>query len=135
MSIEVPENQGNTIFSSGFNAYKKLPGQIKEKIKNAKGIFSSAGPISKTRRELEARSGVKSSEVMQAEHSIVHEVNGQKSLYVSPGHLIKVMIDEKESEEIKKYEGKKINLPGVKENHPALENIEYKWNEFIRSNR
>jgi len=38
-------------------------------------------------------------------------------------------------EEIKKYEGKKINLPGVKENHPALENIEYKWNEFIRSNR
>ena len=76
MSIEVPENQGNTIFSSGFNAYKKLPGQIKEKIKNAKGIFSSAGPISKTRRELEARSGVKSSEVMQAEHSIVHEVNG-----------------------------------------------------------
>ena len=31
MSIEVPENQGNTIFSSGFNAYKKLPGQIKEK--------------------------------------------------------------------------------------------------------
>ena len=55
MSIEVPDDQGNTIFSSGFNSYNKLPVQIKEKIKNAKGIFSSAGPISKTRRELESR--------------------------------------------------------------------------------
>ena len=103
MSIEVPKNQGNTIFSSGFNAYNKLPEQIKEKIENAKGIFSSAGPISKTRRELEARSGIKSGEVMEAEHSIVHEVNGQKSLYISPGHLMKIKINEKESEEIKKY--------------------------------
>ena len=34
MSIEVPSNQGNTIFSSGFNSYNKLPEQIKEKIKN-----------------------------------------------------------------------------------------------------
>ena len=103
MSIEVPKNQGNTIFSSGFNAYNKLPKQIKEEIKNAKGIFSSAGPISKTRRELEARSGIKSAEVMEAEHSIVHEVNGQKSLYISPGHLMKIKINEKESDEIKKY--------------------------------
>ena len=103
MSIEVPKNQGNTIFSSGFNAYNKLPKQIKEEIKNAKGIFSSAGPISKTRRELESRSGIKSAEVMEAEHSIVHEVNGQKSLYISPGHLMKIKINEKESDEIKKY--------------------------------
>ena len=103
MGIKVPENQGNTIFSSGFNAYNKLPEHVKEEIKNAKGIFSSAGPISRTRRELEARSGIKSAEVMKAEHSIVHEVNGQKSLYISPGHLIKIKINEKENEEIKKY--------------------------------
>ena len=103
MSIEVPDDQGNTIFSSGFNSYNKLPVQIKEKIKNAKGIFSSAGPISKTRRELESRSGIKSARIMEAEHSIVHEVDGQKSLYVSPGHLMKIKINEKESEEIKKY--------------------------------
>ncbi len=102
MGIEVPKNQGNTIFSSGFNAYSKLPNQIKEKIKYAKGIFSSAGPISKTRRELEARSGIKSAKVMEAEHPIVHEVNGQKSLYISPGHLMKIKINEKEDEEIKK---------------------------------
>ncbi len=103
MGVEVPNNQGNTIFSSGFNSYKKLPEKIKEEIKDAKGVFSSAGPISKTRRELEARSGINAAKVMEAEHSIVHEVNGQKSLYVSPGHLMKIKIDEKESEELKKY--------------------------------
>ncbi len=103
MGIEIPKGQGNTIFSSGFNAYKKLPDDIKEIIKNAKGIFSSAGPISKTRLELEKRSGTKSTEVLEAEHSIVHEVNGQKSLYISPGHLVKIKINEKENEKIKKY--------------------------------
>mgnify|MGYP001489981045 CR=1 FL=1 len=95
MGIEVPVGQGNTIFSSGFNAYKKLPDEIKQKIKNATGIFSSAGPISKTRLELEKRAGIQSAKVLEAEHPIVQEVNGQKSLYVSPGHLIKIKnIDE-----------------------------------------
>ncbi|MAJ85459.1 MAG: taurine dioxygenase [Candidatus Pelagibacter sp.] len=104
MGIEIPAGQGNTIFSSGFNAYEKLPEEIKQKIKNAKGIFSSAGPISKTRRELEARSGVKSSKVMEAKHPIVQEVKGKKSLYVSPGHLMKIInIDNEESDKIKNY--------------------------------
>ena len=95
MGIEIPEGQGNTIFSSGFNAYKKLPDEIKLKIKNATGIFSSAGPISKTRLELEKRAGIQSAKILEAEHRIVQEVNGQKSLYVSPGHLIKIKnIDE-----------------------------------------
>ena len=39
MGIEVPENQGNTIFSSGFNAYKKFQSHIKVKIRERKGIF------------------------------------------------------------------------------------------------
>ena len=102
MGIEIPVGQGNTIFSSGFNAYKNLPDEIKQKIKNAKGVFSSAGPISKTRLELEKRAGINSSKVLEAEHPIVQEVNGQKSLYVSPGHLIKIKnIDE--SEKIKNF--------------------------------
>ena len=102
MGIEIPVGQGNTIFSSGFNAYKNLPDEIKQKIKNAKGVFSSAGPISKTRLELEKRDGIKSSKILEAEHPIVQEVNGQKSLYVSPGHLIKIKnIDE--SEKIKNF--------------------------------
>ena len=104
MGIEIPEGQGNTIFSSGFNAYKKLPEDIKQKIKDAKGIFSSAGPISKTRLELERRAGIRSTEVFEAQHSIVQEVNGQKSLYVSPGHLISIKNTKgQENEKIKKY--------------------------------
>tara|TARA_E500000178_G_scaffold349600_1_gene406820 strand:- start:324 stop:1133 length:810 start_codon:yes stop_codon:yes gene_type:complete len=104
LGIEIPKGQGNTIFSSGFNAYKKLPEEIKQKIKNAKGIFSSAGPISKTRIELEKRAGIQSSKVMEAAHPIVQEVNGQKSLYVSPGHLIKIKdVDDTDSDKIKKF--------------------------------
>ena len=39
MGVDIPKGQGNTIFSSGFNAYEKLPNKIKNKIKNATGIF------------------------------------------------------------------------------------------------
>ena len=102
MGIEIPKGQGNTIFSSGFNAYRKLPGEIKQKIENAKGIFSSAGPISKTRLELEKRAGIQSTKVFEAEHPIVQEVNGQKTLYVSPGHLIKIKNTD-EDDKIKKF--------------------------------
>ena len=38
-------------------------------------------------------------------------------------------------EEIIKYDGKKINLPRLKEFHPEIENINYKWNEFVQGNR
>ena len=104
LGIEIPKGQGNTIFSSGFNAYRNLPKEIKEKIKNAKGVFSSAGPISKTRIELEKRTGIQSAKVMKAEHPIVQEVNGQKSLYVSPGHLIEIKnVNNDDSNKIKNY--------------------------------
>lgn len=104
LGIEIPKGQGNTIFSSGFNAYRNLPDEIKEKIKNAKGVFSSAGPISKTRIELEKRTGMQSAKVMKAEHPIVQEVNGQKSLYVSPGHLIEIKnVNNDDSNKIKNY--------------------------------
>ena len=84
MGIEIPNGQGNTIFSSGFNAYEKLPIEIKDKIKDATGIFSSAGPISVTRLEREKEMGIKSSESMEAEHPIVKTVSGKKTLYISP---------------------------------------------------
>jgi taurine dioxygenase len=104
MGKEIPTGQGNTIFSSGFNAYEKLPVEIKDKIKNATGIFSSAGPISITRLEREKEMGIKSSECMEAEHPIVKTVNGKKTLYVSPGHLIKIKnVDEKDSGYLKNY--------------------------------
>jgi taurine dioxygenase len=104
MGIEIPVGQGNTIFSSGFNAYEKLPEKIKDKIKDATGIFSSAGPIAVTRLEREKEMGIKSSESMEAEHPIVKTVNGKKTLYVSPGHLIKIKnVDEKDSDYLKDY--------------------------------
>ena len=35
---------------------------------------------------------------MEAEHPIVQEVNGQKTLYVSPGHLLKIKnVDENDA--------------------------------------
>ena len=104
MGIEIPNGQGNTIFSSGFNAYEKLPKEIKNKIKNATGIFSSAGPIAVTRLEREKDMGIKSSDSMEAEHPIVKTVNGKKTLYVSPGHLMEIKnVDEKDADYLKKY--------------------------------
>ena len=90
MGIDIPKGQGNTIFSSGFNAYEKLSNEIKDKIKNATGIFSSSGPISVTTIEREKEMGIESAKNLEAEHSIVKIVNGKKTLYVSPGHLIKI---------------------------------------------
>ena len=104
MGIEIPNGQGNTIFSSGFNAYEKLPGEMKNKIKDATGIFSSDGPISVTRLEREKEMGIKSSESMEAEHPIVKTVNGKKTLYVSPGHLIKIKnVSEGDADYLKNY--------------------------------
>ena len=104
MGKEIPEGQGNTIFSSGFNAYEKLPNEIKDKIRDATGIFSSAGPIAVTRLEREKEMGIKSSDSMEAEHPIVKMVNGKKTLYVSPGHLIKIKnVNEKDANYLKNY--------------------------------
>ena len=104
MGIEIPRGQGNTIFSSGFNAYEKLPSEIKNKIINATGVFSSAGPISITRLEREKEMGIKSSKSMEAEHPIVKTVNGKKTLYVSPGHLIKVKnVKDEDADFLKDY--------------------------------
>ena len=104
MGIEIPKGQGNTIFSSGFNAYEKLPSEIKEKIQDAKGTFSSAGPISVTRLEREKEMGIKSSKIIEAEHPIVKTVNGKKTLYVSPGHLIRIKnVNEQDQDYLKNY--------------------------------
>ena len=104
MGIEIPDGQGNTIFSSGFNAYEKLPNEIKDKIKDATGIFSSAGPISVTRLEREKEMGIKSSESMEAEHPIVKTVSGKKTLYVSPGHLMRIKnVKEEDANYLKNY--------------------------------
>ena len=104
MGVDIPKGQGNTIFSSGFNAYEKLPNEIKDKIKDATGIFSSSGPIAVTRIEREKEMGIKSAKNLEAEHSIVKTVNKKKTLYVSPGHLIKINnINETEKDYLKNF--------------------------------
>ncbi len=110
MGIVIPFGQGNTIFASGFNAYEKLPEKIKLQIENATGVFSSAGPIAITRLEREKEMGIKSAKKMEAEHPIVKSVNGKKTLYVSPGHLIKINnVKEEESEYLKDFLIKHVN--------------------------
>ena len=48
--------------------------------------------------------GIKSSKIMEAEHPIVKTVNGKKTLYVSPGHLIKIKnVKEEDAEYLKNY--------------------------------
>ena len=104
MGIEIPHGQGNTIFSSGFNAYEKLPDEVKIQINNATGIFSYASPIAVTRLEREKEMGIKSSESMEAEHPIEKTVNGKKTLYVSPGHLIKIKnVKKEDTDYLKEY--------------------------------
>jgi len=75
-----------------------------KKIKDATGVFSSAGPIAVTRLEREKEMGIKSSESMEAEHPIVITVDGKKTLYISPGHLMKIKnVKEDEAEYLKNY--------------------------------
>ena len=54
--------------------------------------------------------GIKSSESMQAEHPIVKTVNGKKTLYVSPGHLMTIKnVSIKEVDYLKDYLIKHVN--------------------------
>lgn len=78
---------GNTDFSSQYLAYKHLPLKLKNKLKNLKGVFSSNGPIVKTTIERTKEKGNLKKELI-AKHKIIRSINGKKTLYCSPGHLI-----------------------------------------------
>ena len=53
----MPEaGKGNTLFYNQFLAYEALPKEIKQKIENLKGVFSSQGKIAQTRRVKDGRS-------------------------------------------------------------------------------
>jgi alpha-ketoglutarate-dependent taurine dioxygenase len=78
---------GNTDFSSQYLAYKYLPLKLKNKLKNLKGVFSSNGPIVKTTIERTKEKGNLKKELI-AKHKIIRSINGKKTLYCSPGHLI-----------------------------------------------
>jgi len=102
--IIVDKNQGETLFASQFASYEALDKKMKEKIQNLVGIFSSAGPISKTRIEREAERGTGKAKNFIAEHPIVRKVKNKKALYLSPGHTIAIKnLGNKDSENLLSY--------------------------------
>jgi len=107
-SIKTPQKgKGNTLFASQYASYENLSKEDQKKIKNLKAVFSAEGPISKTvaYRVAEKGTGV-NSKLLFAIHPIVkvNERNKKKSIYLSPGHVIKIVdMDKKESESLLKY--------------------------------
>ena len=93
-SIKTPEKgKGNTLFASQYRSYETLDDQMKDKIKDLKAVFSADGPISKTRQNRVSEKGTGiDPKSLSAIHSIVkaNERNNKKSLYLSPGHAIKI---------------------------------------------
>ena len=107
-SIKTPEKgKGNTLFASQYVSYENLPKENQKKIENLKAVFSADGPISKTLayRVAEKGTGV-NPKLLSAIHPIVkvNKRNKKKSIYLSPGHVIKIVdMDEKESASLLKY--------------------------------
>ena len=88
-AINVPkEGQGNTLFYNQFLAYDALPENIKYKIENLKGIFSSKGKIAQTRVLREAEHGTSDTKEIKSEHRLVQSIEGRKTIYCSPGHIV-----------------------------------------------
>jgi len=106
-SIKTPEKgKGNTMFASQYKSYETLDEETKKKIENLKALFSADGPISKTRKNRvdEKGTGI-DPKSLNAIHPIVrkNERNNKKSLYLSPGHVIKICdLDENESKTLMK---------------------------------
>lgn len=104
-SIKTPEKgKGNTLFASQYRSYETLDNEMKEKLKNLKAVFSADGPISKTRKNRvdEKGTGI-DPKSLSAIHPIIkeNERNKKKSLYLSPGHAIKICdLDEQESKNL-----------------------------------
>tara|TARA_Y100001958_G_C21162761_1_gene496254 strand:- start:37 stop:834 length:798 start_codon:yes stop_codon:yes gene_type:complete len=89
-AIEVPkEGVGNTLFANQFLAYKALPSELKTKIDKIKGVFSSQGKIASTRILREREHGTSGNKEIKSIHNIVQKISGKKSIYCSPGHLIR----------------------------------------------
>jgi taurine dioxygenase len=107
-SIKTPEKgKGNTLFASQYLSYKNLTEEYKNKIQNLKALFSADGPISKTRANRVAEKGTGiDPKSLNAIHGIVkkNERNGKKSLYLSPGHVIKICdVEDSESKKLLEF--------------------------------
>ena len=91
-AINVPkEGEGNTLFANQYLAYEALSDDLKKKIEKTKGVFSSQGKIASTRALREKEHGTSNIKEIKSTHKIVQSINGKKSIYCSPGHLIKLI--------------------------------------------
>ena len=100
-AIDVPEEgKGNTLFYNQFLAYEALPKEIKQKIENLKGVFSSQGKIAQTRELRMADHGTSGTKEIKSEHKLVQSINGRKTIYCSPGHIVGIVDLNNEQEEL-----------------------------------
>ena len=103
-AVEVPnEGKGNTLFYNQFLAYEALPEEIKQKIENLKGIFSSQGKIAQTRELRMADHGTIGTKEIKSEHKLVQSIDGRKTIYCSPGHVIGIANLSSKQEELIDY--------------------------------
>ena len=94
-----PKGKGNTLFASQYESYKNLPDEYKNKIEHLKAVFSADGPISKTRNNRVAEKGTGIDSIIK-----VNKRNNKKSIYLSPGHVTKIVdMEEKESKALLDY--------------------------------
>ena len=100
-AIEVPEEgKGNTLFYNQFLAYEALPKAMKDKIENLKGIFSSQGKIAQTRELRMADHGTSGKKEIKSQHKLVQSIDGRKTIYCSPGHVVGINNLHSEQEEL-----------------------------------
>ena len=91
-AIDVPEEgKGNTLFYNQFLAYEALQDDMKKKIESLKGIFSSQGKIAQTRELRMADHGTSGTKEIKSEHKLVQSVDGRKTIYCSPGHIVGIV--------------------------------------------
>ena len=112
-AVEVPnEGKGNTLFYNQFLAYEALPEEIKQKIENLKGIFSSQGKIAQTRELRMADHGTSGTKEIKSEHKLVQSIDGRKTIYCSPGHVVGIVNLNSEQEKLISF----LSSHQVKEN-------------------
>ena len=100
-AIDVPEEgKGNTLFYNQFLAYEALPKEIKQKIESLKGVFSSQGKIAQTRKLRMADHGTSGTKEIKSEHKLVQSINGRKTIYCSPGHVVGIVDLNNEQDEL-----------------------------------
>ena len=80
---------------------KNFQKNIKIKLNKLTGIFSSNGPIAVTTIERSKEKG-KLNKELKAKHKLIKSINGNKTIYCSPGHLIG-FINKDENKHLKKF--------------------------------